>query len=195
MRFRELSPDVKPQALEAIRCMRDQEDDISETLREIAESRGLYVKHIWWSCSGCQGDGVAFDGEWDLDKFLTVQEDLRKQVEEISSLGFTVSACKIQHSGHYTHEYTYTVELELEEKDDSETWWGRLSEACKAPLREAAETQLLALHDAMQERMRDISRECFTAAGNEIDYYNSDEYLTAEAEANEYDFDDDGTLL
>ena len=139
-----------------------------------------------------QGDGCAFEGTWDFAKFMEAQTDLGADVRKIEAIGFTVSACRITHHGNYMYEYTFDVELKLSEKDDTETWWGRLSPACREPLREEAESLCNTLQAAVLERLRDIARACYRCASDAILYQSSDNALMEEAEGNDWEFTEDG---
>ena len=52
----------------------------NDVLTENLNEAGLSGMKVWWSLNNCQGDGVAFEGNVDVDQFLKTQENLQYQI-------------------------------------------------------------------------------------------------------------------
>jgi hypothetical protein len=116
----------------------DVRDDFENTLSEI----GLGELKAWWSLSYCQGDGVAFDGQVDLDAFIAEQPAIRMNTEKwpkaaeryteflideefckdvigLAAQGVQIGAY-VKHEGRYTHRNSMDVTFQILSAGDNE---------------------------------------------------------------------------
>ena len=116
--FDELSEEAKERAIELLvddgKAWTDSDaEGLSETFEDdLAGHYGLGNMEVCWSLSSCQGDGVAFWGKVDVEKFVNTEIERDPKLERFRKLIPFVSA-KIAHKGRYCHENSMEVELEV----------------------------------------------------------------------------------
>lgn len=150
-------------------------DVITDDFKMRLEEVGLPTD-VSWSLGYCQGDGVAFSGYVDLEKYTRIHE-LRGwgPVEDFFEI-------KIYQVGRYTHWNSMSYEVNYIGDDDApEAFWVLFHEE--------------KLLDHIKERVKEISRELEAAGYAEIEYRNSDEFIAEEIIGNEWWFSEDGEYL
>jgi len=151
----------------------DLNDRISEDFRECLKELGLPEDDVRWSLSWRQGDGVAFSGTVDLEKYAIVHK-LRGwgPVEEF----FNVT---IANRGRYFHHRS--MEVELEEFDNNEHlqafWTTRFGEE---------------LVQHIKDKIQEVSKELEKSGYDQIEYHDSTENIEEEIKSNEWTFMEDG---
>jgi hypothetical protein len=133
-----------------------------------------------WSLGYCQGDGVAFYGKVDVEDWwrkrgrtLFSKEEKRKLLEyynEDSDLSIRI--CRNPYGHHYSNYNTMYVEVD----------WG--NKEC-----------IDMLTSCVLEDIRDISKELERQGYKDLEHYYSEESFADMAEANEWEFFADGTLV
>ena len=144
---------------------------------------------IYFSGFSSQGDGACFEGTIrpradavaSLATHASNDERLAAIAAELAAIheltrGLIVAV--VRHSGSYSHEYTMDFDFEYPDEDED----APLSDAVK----DAAEKRLT-------EACRDFARWIYRTLESEYDYLNSDAAVDESIEANEYEFNEDGT--
>lgn len=115
--FDELSEKAKEKAIELLvddgKAWTDSDaESLSETFaNDLADHFGLGDMEVCWSLSSSQGDGVAFWGKVNVEKFVETEIERTKspEVERFRKIVPFVSV-KILHSGRYCHEMSMELE-------------------------------------------------------------------------------------
>jgi len=178
--YEELSEQAKKKACDEWRHSLSGGDPfLSECITEDFTSRleelGLPTD-MSWSLGYCQGDGVAFTGYVDLEKYTEVHE-LRGwgPVEEF----YTV---RIYNHSRYSHWNSMTLEVSEEgDLDDPVAFWVTQHED--------------KLREHIEERIKEVSRELEETGYAEIEYRDSDEFVSEEIQHAEWMFTEDGEHL
>lgn len=146
---------------------------------------------VYWSVSGCQGDGASFEGSYRYAKgavkailaetgagrddaskgdreLLRIAQDLQK----IQKRNFYQLRASISQSGNYTHSHTMSVSVER----DSDNYQDMTDDA----------------EDTITELMRDFADWIYSQLDQENDYLMSDESIDDNIKINEYTFTKDG---
>ena len=179
-------------------------DDVSEDFKNTLAEIGLGELKAWWSLSCCQGDGVAFDGQVDLDAFIAKQpeilenikkwgwtaerytkfligEDFCKDVIGLAAQGVQIGA-HIKLRGHYTHWNSMDVTFEILCAGDNED----------PGASERQEKKVNELQEQFHEYIKDLSRQFESDGYAIIEGNSSDEYIDEEIEANGWLFTKSG---
>ena len=143
-KFNELEGAAREKALEWGReCCQEDYEFITEIFKEQLIDRGYDLSDIRWSLGCCQGDGMAFYGQVDLDilakKDSHVMHLLRKAArlvkiryrtypvspdceaaQSTDCWDFTVSIASNHYGDHYNHFNTMSVSCEVDIHDDPE---------------------------------------------------------------------------
>ena len=176
-KFEELSEEAKATA-----CRDYREDGvhidaeiINEIFKEKLESLGLPNDNVNWSLSYCQGDGVAFYGQVDLEKYL--QKEYLQEFKDlpIEEMQVEISRCC---SHHYHHQNSMMVELFFE------------SEETQATVKLANK-----LEDQIKAQVKAISQDFEKLGYKIIEEQSSDEYIGETLLADCYEFYEDGALF
>lgn len=205
-KYDELTPTAQEKAREWYRDLEMQDCDLSfvtEDFTEIAEMLGfdfsthtvtLYgggkrqEPNIYYSLSYSQGDGASFEGRYEFRKGFAkavkthAPQDtkLHAIVNELARIqkacGYRLSAT-ITQSGNYTH--ARTMSAEVYQKDD------RYMEESK-PFADNLESDF-------QEVVYDLGDWLHDRLKEEYEFRLSDESITESLEANDYDFEADGS--
>jgi len=142
-----------------LRCCNDDElacDDATEQFEYILAELGLPTD-VHWSLSCSQGDGVAFSGAVDVEKYTTAH-NLRGwgPIENVCSISIT-------QSGRYTHWNSMDVVCEECYSEDSTDFWT---------------TQFITqLVEHIDQRIKEVSRELEALGYTILDSYRTDEYI------------------
>lgn len=176
-KFEELKPKPKEKAKEKYNF--DYSDLITENFMYYLESRGYGDCKLEWSLGYCQGDGVAFYGKVDVSTWwkkrgrtLFSKEEKKKLYAEYArDSDICIGIKRNSFGNHYSHYNTMYVDVEWD-----------------SALAQMVETAIL-------DDIRDISKELARMGYKDIEYYTSDECFQETAEANDYEFFADGTLV
>jgi hypothetical protein len=193
--FSELEPKVQEKVLEKYKRLEDwcwdstDSDNLTESLREKAQEGGFQegVK-VLWSLSSCQGDGVAFDGLYEVtDEFVArhgddLNYDEQRRLHWLIKK-FEVNA-RVRNGGRYTHWNSMTYEIECNYEDCID--YHMRDEKLVIDL-------LSKLHPLVKREVQDLSRECESTGYDDINYHYTDEYIKEEIEALGTEYLVDGT--
>lgn len=172
--YSQLGPKGKAAAREWFRSKGwDHCDDLSELLdNDLSEVYGVTGCQVMYSLGYCQGDGVAFKGNPDMDIWADHDEKLRGLLIEAKGiaalLGFDEPDISVEiiHHGHYYHRNTMevsTVDFAWQE----------------GPMREIVDAKEADILRYLDDRVKEISRALEKTGYAEIEYRDSDEYLDA----------------
>ena len=175
-KFDELKSDVQEKVLSRFRRDVDLDfsnDYLQERFKEMATEKGFDNSSFNWCLGYCQGDGVSFTANVDLEKFLSINglKDRFKSLLDVDAV-FKV----VRGNSHYYHKYTVDAEYDLNADFDSEEM-KRLSEELKT------------LIDAEKNRICDA---CEKIGYGEYEFIISDECLKYNIQSNEYEFLENG---
>ncbi len=177
-RLSELAPKAKAKAIEGLRDFLNRTFEpslVTETLEEVASYEfGLKAENCYWRLSSCQGDGVAFYGDIDLDALAEKNAEVKALLAKFVSLDTTVSVRSVDVNGRYHHYNSMRAEVECD-RTDSDT-----------------ESLCDELQTAVQRVLRDASRRCAEIGYAEIEYQTGESVATEWAEANGLWFTESG---
>lgn len=175
----ELTGKAKESALEWYRGLWDSSDAdaITEMFKSRLEEAGLSELEPRWSLSYCQGDGVAFYGRVDLEELASKQPHVKallvsESIADDRLEGFEMEVISI--SSHYSH--WNTMRTSVIAPDGMEDLGGKLCETLDAIL-------------------VDLSRQLEKEGYTEIEYLTGEERFLETAEANEWEFTENGELF
>lgn len=142
-----------------------------------------YDPTIWFSGFSSQGDGACFEGRYSYAKKApqTVRAhapqdtELHRIASELQALQrkhFFRLEARVKHSGHYYHKYCTAIDV-----TDSRTGNDTDVETAKE----------------LSELLRDFMEWIYRSLEREYEYRTSNEAVDADIEANEYEFNEDGT--
>lgn len=197
--FDELSDDAKETAKNWFRCAGSYDNFFAECvfddaaaiadlmgidLRMKRTNRGNYEPSIYYSGFSSQGDGACFESRYAYEKgsvkavksYAPKDKELARiatALEAIQKRYFYKLTASTKHSGHYYHEYCMTVDVDYSGDDTRD-----ISEA---------ETEVT-------ELMRDFARWIYKQLESAYDYANSDDTVSENIRANEYEFLENGTI-
>lgn len=183
-KFDELSPKAKKRALEEWQRLSDEHFDASSLTESFAyrlEELGLPHDKIGWRLSSSQGDGVAFYGKIDLEEHLK-KNSLVKKYQVLAGLidGGDLAVKIEKNRSLHMYDHYNTMDLEMDISRD---------------LSPAEEKKVKELEEEIQEQIVAVSRQLEKVGYDEIEYQNSDEYLTESIEANDLEFDVSGNQI
>jgi hypothetical protein len=190
--FSELEPKVQERVIRRYRehdswCWDSVDsDNLTEHLRDKAITGGFDsdVK-VLWSLSNCQGDGVAFEGEYKItDNFVTRHGD-SFNYNETRRLFWLIKndlRVKVRNGGRYSHYNSMTYEVYC---DYDEQGYYIRDEKLVLDL-------LDKVYPLIKQDIQELSRECESDGYNEIEYHSSDEYIKNEIDGRELEFLVDG---
>ena len=182
-KFDELSAKAKDRAITDYRhsgAAFDSSDTelLSETFREALDEKGFPSDDVRWRLSSSQGDGVAFYGQLDLDKYLRVNK-LKSKFPALSKVADDIAA-NIEKVGPHMYDHWNTMRVYFEPQID---------------LTDAQKAQLDKLEDAIKEHIKETSRELEKAGYADIEYREGDEEIAETIRANDYEFDENGKQI
>lgn len=197
-KFEELSDDAKKNAIDKNRDFYD--DILSENILEYYEGEllelGYPTDDICFDLGYCQGDGMAFYGDVDLEKILTTRvseleefgldkHDLRR-IKFLVNEGIEVKLNRNSYGYHYSHFNTMDVEGDwVENYAYEETNQKTLN---------ALDKSFDKLLDFIDKDIRTVSKNLEDKGYNIIEHYTSDEVIEEGLIANEYDFYENGKM-
>ncbi len=198
--YSELSDDAKEVAVSYVQNRLDSwvlddwyyfiyEDFVREVKRqgiEIGTKHDGKVPSIYWTGFWSQGDGASFEGSVDLleyMKFHKLGNDYRKLYNFIKSYG---GGATIKQSGHYVHEYTMSVTVDLDTYDFE--YGGDYSTYEVNQL--ATQTNELEKH--LGETVISLAKDLYKDLQREWEYITSSEYIAEELTEGGYEFLESG---
>lgn len=202
--FDELSESAKRIAIENWRARGDFQIEtmqINERFREILDEKGYPIDNIEWSLSFSQGDGVAFYGWVDMKKVAERLLDGRRLelFNSIQNEMLTLDVNIIRNSFGYRYSHWNTMRIEID-GDDIDTMiehlYPNLDEEEYTDTRcykyKEIEELIEHLEKAITTDVQLTSKDLERSGYEEIEYYNSDEYISEEFRANDFEFTEDG---
>jgi len=182
----ELSDSAKQTALQTLAMWATEDSFWYETLiedaKEIGKIIGIDIDNIYFSGFSSQGDGACFTGSYDYAKgsckaireYAPRDSDLHDIADGLAAIqkpNFYQLSARVEHSGHYSHEYCTAISVHLD--------------GYPAP----AET-----YDTVTDLLRDFMRWIYKHLELEYEYCTSEETLTENADAIEYEFTESGEI-
>lgn len=177
----ELSPAARKKAIASLQDDLNQTFDSSE-LTEFFKAQldeyELPSGDIRWSLSSSQGDGVAFYGNLDLPRYLK-KRGLLGKYKSIAKFFDDISVKIIKAQAFHQYDHWNTMRVELD-----------------APHTTAAqEKRFNQLEADILEHIQAVSRELERLGYKEIEYQTSEEVAVEMADANDYEFDEQGNQI
>jgi len=180
-KFKELSKEVKEDVIKNWYENEDYpflEDNISEELKQI--DKYFSDTKLQYSLSCCQGDGLSFSGEFDLEKFLNYKTKLKKSVKwAINELICNVSSKG--NDGHYCYAHKNDIEYE-----DNYCGTQRADRLYKL-----FEDKVLPM---IQDYYLGICEKLEKMGYAELDYRMDNKEFAEHSEVNEYEYTKDGKI-
>ena len=187
--FNELSDSAKEKARQWFREASSGDSYWSEytieEAKEQGENMGLDIVNIYFRGFWSQGDGACYTGSWnacDVKAGETAKDwgdspetkEIRRIASEFEEFAKTwpESSFKVEHHGHYSHEFCTSFDVSLGDDADNDLPAGQWKEAC----------------DSLIETARDYMRWIYKQLEKEYEYQNSDEHVDESILANEYTF-------
>lgn len=177
----ELSEEAQSKAVEYLQGQNyfgADEREISEQFEEKLKEYGLPADNIEWSLGYCQGDGVAFYGDIDVEKLL-------KAIGEYGKYGYLVRRytpdivlTRNSYGYHYSHYNTMDI----------------VEGVAGLEIRETDRTKWKELTDLIELRVRSVSRELEKKGYEIIEAHGEKDHIIEHAEINEMEFREDGRL-
>ena len=183
--------ELNDQAKEKVRAWyREMQGECGDYTREVSEFFKYELDEIgypsdkcYWSLGHCQGDGMAFYGDIDRDAIAKIRNRVLPRTSRARSLTntflfnyvtFTISDC----NGHYNHHNSMSVNFEANN------------------ISEKTYQLLIELRDAIQEDVKDLSRDLERQGYDIIDSMDEDDNVDENIRANDqWEFHEDGELF
>lgn len=170
--------------------------DIQEEFKITLEDKGYPTDDIRYRLNYCQGDGVAFYGEIDLEEFIEKRhEELEKslskhdlrRVKYIAKEGLTIDIRKNQYFHLYDHYNTMIVEAGYVDE--------YMSYRAKDSDIEEMINSVYALEEFIKYDVKVVSKELEDIGYNIADNYENDDYIIEYLNENDYYFTEDGVEI
>lgn len=154
-----------------------------EDAKEIASLMGIEIDKIYYSGFSSQGDGASYTGHYQYKKgalqavksYASQDTELHRiaaELQDIQRKSFYGLNCRIRQSGFYHHEMTMHFDIDIE--IDQQSYDGME-------------------HD-IAEALRDYARWIYKRLEESYEWENSDEIVSENIMANEYEFTEDGSI-
>ena len=188
-KFDELSDAAKEKAREWYRRAGDNDDSyadhVIEDLKQCASIMGIEVDKTYWSGFWSQGDGASFTGSYRYAKggvkaikaHASQDKELHRiaqALQDAQRVNFYRLQSSISAGGYYSHSGTMVADTE-----DTESRYRDIG---------AAEDDLL-------QAFRDLADWFYTQLESAYEWENADEQVDENICANEYEFDEYGTIV
>ena len=173
-KFKELTAEAKEKAIESCRDINTDYDwyqFIFEDWTEKLERQGFLDARIYFSGFYSQGDGACFTCKIDLEKLLTGRRLKSVYKKAIDSYNNDYLSIEIKTSGHYSHEYT----MSLDYYDQKDVVTEKLADFIITEARNQAQTIYKELKESYE-------------------YLTSNESIIETIESNDYDFTVNGKI-
>lgn len=184
-KFDELSPKAKERAMRDYLGIGGSFDSemITESFQERLKDLGLPHQDIRWSLSYSQGDGVAFYGPVDLEKYLGVRKGPKEwspRQRDLNALLDKVEVNIKKRTGSHLYDHWNTMIIETDVTED---------------LIPKEQKLLDKLEEDLQRDIIKVSKELEKEGYSELEYRQSEEYLSEVFDSNEFEFHADGRLF
>lgn len=154
-------------------------ESVIEDAKTIGALMGIEIEDVFFSGFSSQGDGACFTGtySWRKGCVQLVKEYAPQDktlhlivhaLQKIQAPNFYRLTANVTHHGHYSHEYCTSIEVDGELVADAE--------------------------DALKDALRDYMRWIYRQLEAEYEYRTSEEALLEDAEANDWEFTEDGRI-
>lgn len=181
-KYSELSESAKEKALQGmydINTDNEWYDFVYDDAKAIGALMGIDIDKIYFSGFSSQGDGACFEGSYAYKKgsIKAVRQyapqdaeilRIAKALADIQKRHFYRLSATVKQSGHYSHEYCTSIELNEDYCFSDET------------------------NDAIEELLRDFMRWIYKQLNAQYDYLTSRKAIEETIEANDYDFTENG---
>ena len=163
------------------------------------ESLGLENLKAWWSLNWCQGDGVAFEGDFDLGSFSIKQRELCEEKHETKDVwGKFVHECTLSKDG-MTRLEKLCGDEEMEvcchvKTVGRYTHWNSMEASieCYSDTTDEQDMLLEEVREDIAELLKSISKEFERIGYADVEWHASDEAVSETINANEYLFTAEG---
>lgn len=156
-------------------------EDITESFQYKLEQLGLPTEDVRWRLSCCQGDGVAFYGEVDIEEYLKknkIKTKFKKLFFPDGDLTISIRIDKSYNCHLYDHYNTMVL-----------SWDEHLYGGYDNAYRNYIIDEFI---EHLNSHIKELSKDFEKSGYEQIDYYNSNEYVDKNIVINEYEFTEDG---
>ena len=191
-KFDELSDDSKENALNELRSsdgylQYEWWDHVYDDAKAIGDLMGIEIDKIYFSGFSCQGDGACFEGTYSYNKGATLAvKSYAPQDKELHSIVLALQQIQrpmfyglvahVKQSGHYNHEFC--TQIDIHNESEIGDYYVDAS-----------------VHDGIADALRDFMRWIYKQLESEYWYLMSDEAITEDAIANEWEFYENGSWV
>ena len=198
-KINELSSDIRQKVIDRNRYeyLDCANYDIQDDFSQILEQKGYPTNDIRYSLSYCQGDGVAFYGDIDLENFIEkryseLEENLSKhdlrRIRYIAKQGLTIDIRKSSYFHNCDHYNTMIVEV-------VECVENYMYEYAKQSDIEEMISSVYELEKFISDDVKLLSRELESIGYDIIETYTSDDYIVEGFELSEVYFTKEGKYI
>ena len=156
--------------------------DLRNTLTTRNDGTTLYAPTVFYSGFCSQGDGACFEGSYSYKKgalkalidYAPLDTELHriaKQLQDLQRVNFYKLTAKMKHRGYYNHSGCMHVEINSSRTVSNDT------------------------EDELTHLMCDFADWIYSQLTIEYEYQNSDDQITENFEANEYEFNENGVIV
>lgn len=191
-KFEELSEKAKKRAIDDYRNKgwswdQHDNDQLDEIFKQDLEEWGLDDPEVYWSLGYSQGDGVAFSGNLDVKKWISknAPKKFRPLIGQIEVHILHDARLRYHHWNSMGVEIS--TELERSSRMDPKEWFPGGGGKAIARLIDEFEA-------FVEEAVKEFSRGLEKAGYQEIEYKESEEYISDIFEGNDYEFTEDGKI-
>jgi hypothetical protein len=183
-KFDELEEAVQQKVLEKIAGWNIEgyePSDLTYQFEQRLEECGFPTDDIEWRLSNSQGDGVAFYGSIDVEKFLRSRKEFTKYRRFFGgSHDIEAYISRNSWATHYSHWNTMDVEVRVEAYDRELT----------------VKEEILAseLREMLADAVVSMSHKLESQGYEEFEWITSEEYIKEQIEANDYEFTWEGGI-
>ena len=180
----ELSEDAQATALDQFRELDyDWWEFVYDDAKTLGKILGVDIENIFFSGFSSQGDGACFEGKYEYSKGWkaklldyapkdTELLDIGNMLQEAQRTIFYQGGASMQHRGHYMHPGCMAVTVDYGDSQSAES----------GP------------EEGIMQAIRELANWIYAKLKNEYGYQTSDDVLRENIEANEYEFEVNGTL-
>ncbi len=151
---------------------------LTDQFKERLEEYGLPTETVEWSLGHCQGDGVAFYGDIDVEKLLKNIGEWGKYAWLVNHYNLSATSTRNSWGSHYSHFNTMDVDMEH-----------RYVYHANSHIMLGKE-----LWELIKLRVVSVSKELEAMGYEEIEYRQEKEQIIEMADINEMEFRKDGRL-
>lgn len=193
--FKELPESARDKALQELREIAttyDWWDFVYDDAKAIGKILGIEIKDIWFRGFSSQGDGACFEGQYKYKKgcvkkikeYAPIDEKLHEIAQtlyEIQRPNFYRLVAEVKHQGRSYHEFCTNITV--------------YNEHFESPYYYSHDYVDNDTHESISEVLRDFMKWIYKQLENEYDSLTSEESLIENAEANDYEFYEDGSIF